>query len=122
MHKGQVEAVCNKCLIVSLALAFANAPLHPPGSAEDEARTALQDGAGDRGAAEDHRPERRGRPLPGGRRPAAAPAYASGILPVQQRLPALSRGRSQAKKQKQKTGLTKRKSTSGHNVAASLPS
>lgn len=50
----------------STSVASANAPLHPPGSAEDEARTALQDGAGDRGAAEDHRPERRGRLLPGG--------------------------------------------------------
>lgn len=41
----------------SAGVASTNSPLQPPGSAKDEARTALKDGAGDRGAAEDHRPE-----------------------------------------------------------------
>lgn len=54
------EAVfCFVCqyLTVSAYVASANASLQPSGSAEDEARTALQDGARDHGAAEDHRPE-----------------------------------------------------------------
>lgn len=61
------------------------------GSAEDEARTAFEDGTRDRGTAADHQSERRGRlhPRPGG--PEAAQSHAGGVLPVQHQLSAVSR-------------------------------
>lgn len=60
------------------------------GPSEDEARAALQDGEGDRRAAEDYRPERRRRllPRPGG--PKVTGSRANGFLPVQHQLSALT--------------------------------
>lgn len=60
------------------------------GAAQDEARATFQAGAWDRRAAEDHHPERPGRPLPRTGGPEVTQSSPHGFFPLPQQLSALT--------------------------------